>query len=288
MSSIKKLVIPVAGLGTRFLPATKSQPKEMMPVVDKPIIQYVVEDAVRSGITDIVMVVNSGKDSVQDHFSPDYDFEKWLKDHGKDDKAKMIREISDLANFVFVRQKGPYGNGTPVLCAKSVIGNDPFAVMWGDEFFHTPNKPQLSQLIEVYDKYESPVLTGYEVDEAGTSKYGIIDGNEIEQDIFEVKGIVEKPGPDKAPSNLASLGGFILTPDIFDELENTEPGKDNELWLVDAIFELSKKRQIYSKKIEGTYYDTGAKLGYLKANIDWALRDKNLEGQLRKYLQTIV
>ena len=285
---IKKLVIPVAGLGTRFLPATKAQPKEMMPVVDKPIIQYVVEDAVKSGITDIIMVTGPGKRAVEDHFSPNYELINWLKKRGKKEVSEEVKKISDLANFIFVRQKGPYGNGTPVLSAKNIVGDEPFAVMWGDEFFYTNKKPQLKQLVEVYEKYGDPVLTAYKVDKKDTDKYGIIDGSKVENSIYKVKKIVEKPGPVKTPSCLATLGGFILTPDIFEALEKTKLGKGKELWLVDAIFKLLKKRPIYARQIEGTYYDTGSKLGYLKANIDFALRNKELSKQLKKYLKSVV
>jgi UTP--glucose-1-phosphate uridylyltransferase len=288
MSKIRKLVIPVAGLGTRFLPATKAQPKEMLPIVDKPIIQYVVEDAVKSGITDIIMVTGPSKRAVEDHFSPNYELVNLLKKQGKDEMAEEVKKISELANFIFIRQKGPYGNGTPVLCAKDVVGDEPFAVMWGDEFFFAPQKPQLKQLMEVYEKFGDPVLTAYEVDDKGTEKHGIIDAPEVEDGIYQVKNIVEKPGPKKAPSRLASLGGFIFTPDIFSALEKTELGKDGELWLVDAIFKLLKKRPIYAKKIDGVYYDTGSKLGYLKANVDFALRDKKLADDFRDYLRSVV
>ena len=286
--SIKKLVIPVAGLGTRFLPATKAQPKEMMPVVDKPIIQYVVEDAVRAGITDIILVTGPGKRAVEDHFSPNYELINWLKKQGKEEKAEEVKKIADLANFIFIRQKGPYGNGTPVLCAKNIIGNEPFAVMWGDEFFYAPKKSHLAQLVEVYNKYQEPVLTAYRTNAEGTKKYGILDAKTIEKGVYEVKNIVEKPGPEKAPSRLASLGGFVLTPDVFDELENTKLGKDGELWLVDAIFKLLKKHKIYAKEVEGDYYDTGSKFGYLKANVEFALRDPKLKKEFGKYLKNVV
>ncbi len=288
MSKIRKLVIPVAGLGTRFLPATKAQPKEMLPIVDKPIIQYVVEDAVRSGITDIIMVTGPSKRAVEDHFSPNYELVNLLKKQGKEDLAEEVKKIADMANFIFIRQKGPYGNGTPVLCAKDVVGDEPFAVMWGDEFFYAPQKPQLKQLMEVYEKFGEPVLTAYEVDDKGTEKHGIIDALEVEEGIYNVRNIIEKPGPKKAPSRLASLGGFIFTPDIFEALENTKLGKDGELWLVDAIFKLLKNHPIYAKKIDGIYYDTGSKLGYLKANVDFALRDKKLADEFRKYLRSVV
>ncbi len=288
MSKIRKLVIPVAGLGTRFLPATKAQPKEMLPIVDKPIIQYVVEDAVKSGITDIILVTGPSKRAVEDHFSPNYELVSLLKKQGKEEVAEEVKKIADLANFIFIRQNGPYGNGTPVLCAKDIIGDEPFAVMWGDEFFYAPKKPQLQQLMEVYEKYGDPVLTAYEVDDKGTEKYGILDALEVEDEVYQVKNIVEKPGAKKAPSRLASLGGFVFTPDIFEALENTKLGKDGELWLVDAVFKLLKKRPIYAKKIEGTYYDTGSKLGYLKANVDFALRDKKLADDFRDYLRSVI
>ena len=285
---VTKLVIPVAGLGTRFLPATKAQPKEMLPVVDKPIIQYVVEDAVKSGIQDIILVTGPSKRAVEDHFSPNYELINWLKKQGKHEVADEVKKIADLANFIFIRQKGPYGNGTPVLCAKDIVGDEPFAVMWGDEFFYTPKKPQLAQLIDTFHKYGDPVLTAYEVNKKDTSKYGIIDGFEVEKGVLQVKGIVEKPGPDSAPSRLASLGGYVLTPDIFEELEKTKLGKGGELWLVDAIFKLLQKRPIYAKKVEGVYYDTGSKLGYLRANVDFALRDKKLSGEFKKFLRTVI
>lgn len=287
-SKIRKLVIPVAGLGTRFLPATKAQPKEMLPVVDKPIIQYVVEDAVRSGITDIIMVTGPSKRAVEDHFSPNYELLNWLKKQGKDEMAEEVKKISDLANFIFIRQKGPYGNGTPVLCAKDVVGDEPFAVMWGDEFFYCPKKPQLKQLIEVYEKYGDPVITAHKTNDEGTTKYAIIDGVKVEEGIFQVKNLVEKPGPEKAASRLASLGGFILTPDIFEALENTKLGKGGELWLQDANAKVLKNRPYYACLIDGAYYDTGSKLGYLQANVDFALRDKKLGKDFRKYLKSVV
>ena len=287
MQPIKKLIIPIAGLGTRFLPATKAQPKEMIPVIDKPVVQYVVEDAVKSGIETIILVTGSGKRAVEDHFGENFELEEHLKRAGKEDKLDEIKKISEMADFVYVRQKGPYGNGTPVLCAKHLIGDEPFAVMWGDEFFHTAKKPQLKQLIEVYQKYTDPVLTAYEVDDEGTNKYGIIDGTEVEKDVFQVKKIIEKPGPEKTPSHLATLGGFVLTPDIFEELENTKLGKGGELWLVDAIFNLSKKRPIYAKKIDGVYYDTGSKFGWIRANIDLGLKHPEIKGELEKYIKNV-
>lgn len=285
---IKKLVVPVAGLGTRFLPATKAQPKEMLPVVDKPIIQYVVEDAVRAGITDIIFITGPSKRAVEDHFSPNYELINWLKKQGKKEVAEEVKKIADLANFVFIRQKGPYGNGTPVLCAKPIIGEEPFAVMWGDEFFYAPEKSHLRQLVDVYEKYGDPVLTARKIDAEGTKKYGVIEGLKVEPSVYQVEKLVEKPGPTKTASRIASLGGYILTPDIFEALESTKVGKDGELWLVDAIFKLMKKRPVYAKVIDGEYYDTGSKIGYLRANVDFALRDKKLGKEFRKYLKGVV
>ncbi len=285
---IRKLVIPVAGLGTRFLPATKAQPKEMMPIVNKPIIQYVVEDAVKSGITDIILVTGPSKRAVEDHFSPNYELINLLKKQGKNEISEEIKKIADLANFIFIRQKGPYGNGSPVLSAKDIIGKESFAVMWGDEFFYCPRQPQLKQLIDVYEKYGDPVITTCKVDDEGTGKYGIIDALEVEKDVYQVKKIIEKPGPEKAPSRLASLGGFILTPDIFEALEHTKLGKGGELWLADANAKVLKRRPYYAKLVDGTYYDTGSKLGYLKANVEYALRDRAIEKDFRKYLKSVV
>src|SRR3989338_8507061 len=250
MKKVRKVVIPVAGLGTRFLPVTKAQPKEMLPIVDKPIIQYIVEEAVRAGITDVILVTGTTKRAIEDHFDRNEYLEEYLKKSGKNTAYKQIKEVAEMANFIYIRQKGPYGNGTPVLNAKEIIGNEPFAVVWGDDIWVCPKKPQLKQLVEVYEKYGDPVLTAYAVDDEGTEKYGILDALEVEKSVFQVRNIVEKPGPKKAPSRLASLGGFILTPDIFPALENTKLGKGGELWIVDAIFKLIKKRPIYAKRIE--------------------------------------
>lgn len=286
---ITKVVIPVAGYGTRFLPATKAQPKEMLPIVDKPIIQYIVESAVEAGMTDVILVTGGGKRAVEDHFSFNYEIQHYLKSIGKDKECEDLKKITDLANFIFVRQKGPYGNGTPVLCAKAVIGKEPFAVVWGDDIWDCPKgKPHIKQLTEIFYKYGDPVLTAKEIDDEGTKKYGVIDGLEVEKGVLQVKELVEKPGPEKAPSRIGSFGGYILTPDIFEALENTKIGKGGELWLVDAIVQLMKKRPVYAKKIEGEYFDTGSKLGYLKANIEFALRREDLGKDLKKYLKTVI
>lgn len=285
MASIKKCVIPVAGFGTRFLPATKAMPKEMLPILDKPVIQYIVEEAVASGIEDIILVTGASKRAIEDHFDYNFELQNWLKKSGKDEMRAEIKDIADMANFIYIRQKGPYGNGTPVLNAKKIIGDEPFAVIWGDDLFVNHSKPRLQQLIEVYEKYQDPVLTAMEIDDEGTNKYGVIDGIEVENNIYQIKKIVEKPGPVKAPSRIGTIGAYILTPDIFEALEQTAIGQGNELWLVDAIFKLSAKRPLYARLVEGTYYDTGSKLGWLKANIDFALEREDLGKDFKAYLK---
>jgi len=287
MPKIKKCVIPVAGFGTRFLPVTKAMPKEMLPIIDKPVIQYIVEEAVASGIEDIILVTGASKRAIEDHFDYNYELQNWLKKQGKEDLREQIKKIADMANFIYIRQKGPYGNGTPVLNAKRIIGNEPFAVIWGDDLFINKKRPRLKQLIEVYNKYQDPILTALKITAEETKKYGVIDGVEVEKKIFQIKKIIEKPGPEKAPSRIGVIGAYILTPDIFEALEKTKIGKGHELWLVDAIFNLSKKRPIYASLVEGTYYDTGSKLGWLMANIDEALAREDLKSEVKKYLNKL-
>jgi UTP--glucose-1-phosphate uridylyltransferase len=288
MSVIKKLVIPVAGLGTRFLPATKAQPKEMLPVVDKPIIQYVVEEAVASGITDIVLVTGASKRAVEDHFDYNFELQNWLKKQGKLEMLEEVKHIAELANFIYVRQKGPYGNGTPVLSARQVIGDEPFVVLWGDEFIYS-TPPRTAQCLKVFEKYGDPVLSGFRVPKKEVSKYGIAEVDHVEDNIYQIKSFVEKPDPEDAPSNLAMIGCYVLTPDIFNELEKVKPGKAGEIWLADAIKSLMKKRPVYTCEVKnGVYYDTGSKLGWLKANVDFALKDKTLGADFRKYLKSVI
>ncbi len=276
-------------MGTRFLPATKAQPKEMLPIVDKPLIQYIVEQAVEAGITDIIIITGKTKRAVEDHFDRDEDLERWLLGRGKKDYCDSIKKIAMLANFIYIRQKGPYGNGTPVLNAKPVIGKEPFAVVWGDELWHcAPGRPHLKQLIQVYEKYTDPVITLKPIDDEGTGKYGVVDGVKVEKDVYEIKSIVEKPGPKKAPSRLGSFGGYILTPDIFQALEKTKLGKGGELWLVDAIAAVGKNRPLYGKVIDGIYYDSGSKLSWLKANMEYGLRDGEIGKEFGKYLKKII
>src|SRR3989338_3691713 len=288
MNKVRKAVIPAAGYGTRFLPATKAQPKEMLPVVDKPIIQYVVEELVASGITDIIIVTGASKRAVEDHFDYNYELQAWLKKQGKDELREEIKHIADMANFIYIRQKGPYGNGTPVLSAKNVVGDEPFVVMWGDEFIYS-TPPRAKQCLDVFEKYGDPVISGIRVPKKDVSKYGIAEVTQVEKNIYQIASLVEKPEPDEAPSNLATHGCYVLTPDIFSELEKLKPGKGGEIWLVDAIKALMKKRPVYTCEIENaTYYDTGSKIGWLRANVDFALRDKNLSEEFRKYLKSVI
>ncbi|MBU1033299.1 MAG: UTP--glucose-1-phosphate uridylyltransferase GalU [Patescibacteria group bacterium] len=287
MKKVRKVILPVAGYGTRFLPATKAMPKEMLPIIDKPVIQYVVEEAVASGIEDVILVTSQSKHAVEDHFDDNKELEAWLQSTGKDKQLEEIREIGKLANFIYVRQKGPYGNATPVLNCRHLIGDEPFAVLFGDELF-SGDKPRLKQMIEVYEKYQDPVLGVIEVDDRGTERYGIIDpAAEVEAGIYQLKGMVEKPGPKKAPSHLAAIGAYILTPDIFDSITKTPSGHGGELVLLDAIFGLMKTRPVYAKKLEGEYHDTGNKLGWLKANVNEALRRSDMKKETIAMLKEI-
>ncbi len=286
-NKITKVVIPAAGLGTRFLPATKAQPKEMLPVVDKPIIQYVVEEVVASGIKDVIIVTGSSKRAIEDHFDYNYELQNWLRKQGKEKQRQEIKKIADLANFIYIRQKGPYGNGTPVLNAKNVIGNEAFAVVWGDEFIYS-TPPRLKQMIKVYEKYGGMVISGLRIkNKKDLARYGVADVKKIENNVYEIKNIVEKPDPSKAPSNMALLGAYILPPEIFEVLKKTKTGKDGELWLVDAINALKKKGvPLYACEIEnGKYYDCGNKLEFIKATIDFAMKHKEIGKELKKYIK---
>lgn len=287
MRTVTKCVIPVAGMGTRFLPATKAMPKEMLPIVDKPIIQYIVEEAVASGIKDIIMVTGWHKRSIEDHFDYPFELEKRLLEAGKDKQAEEVRNIANLANFVYVRQKGPYGNGTPVMNARHVVGDEPFAVMWGDEFIYS-DPPRLKQVIDAYEKYQKPCISAVRVPEDKTPKYGIGDVSPIEGNVFKINRIVEKPKAGEAPSNLAVHGAYVLPPEIFDILENTPIGQSNELWLTDAISTLAKKEDIYAVEIQnGKYYDTGNKLEYLKTVVEFALKHPEINGEFKEYLRDV-
>lgn len=290
MSVIKKAVIPAAGFGTRFLPQTKAMPKEMLPVVDKPVIQYVVEEAVEAGVEDIVIVTGALKRAIEDHFDVmNQDLVKNLMDGGKEAMLKETEKIANLANFIYVRQKGPYGNGTPVLAAESIIENEPFAVLWGDEFIYS--KPaRLAQMTKVYEKYGGIVISGVKIEKKEDLKrYGIADIEPVEGNVFKIKNIVEKPNPDEAPSNMATHGAYILPPEIFGALRNVQPGKGGEIWLIDAINLLRDQGvPVYGVEIEdGKYYDTGSKLEYMKTVVEFALQHPALNGEFKEFLKNL-
>ncbi|KAA0206223.1 UTP--glucose-1-phosphate uridylyltransferase [Candidatus Uhrbacteria bacterium] len=287
MSPVRKVIIPVAGFGTRFLPVTKAMPKEMLPIIDKPVIQYIVEEAVASGIEDVILVTSHTKRPVEDHFDDNPTLEAWLKAQGKKRALEDIRTISKLANFVYLRQKGPYGNATPIMNAKHLIGDEPFAVLFGDDVFDA-KVPRLRQMLDVFDRYGDPVLTAVKTDAEGTKKYGIIDpGAKVAPGVYEVKSVVEKPGPKRAPSRLATIGGYVLTPDIFGEIKRLKPSVSGEFYLLDAISGLMRSRPVYAKEIEGTYYDTGSKIGWLRANLAYALARPDMAKEARRMIRSL-
>ncbi|OGH17843.1 MAG: UTP--glucose-1-phosphate uridylyltransferase [Candidatus Levybacteria bacterium RIFCSPHIGHO2_01_FULL_40_15b] len=290
MSKIRKAVIPAAGFGTRFLPQTKAMPKEMLPIVDKPVIQYVVEEAVDSGIEDIILVTGALKRAIEDHFDvPNAELIKNLEDGGKQDLIEHTKKISEMANFIYVRQKGPYGNGTPVLAAEPIIDNESFAVLWGDEFIIS-NPPRLAQMIEVHEKYGGVIISGVRIDKKeDLARYGIADLEHVEGNVSKIKAIVEKPDPEQAPSQIATHGAYILPPEIFSALKRLKPGQGGEVWLVDAINLLRDDgTPIYAVEIKnGKYYDTGDKLEYMKTAVELALKHPDINGAFKKFLKEL-
>lgn len=290
MTKIRKAVIPAAGFGTRFLPQTKAMPKEMLPIVDKPVIQYVVEEAVASGIEDIVVVTGALKRAIEDHFDiMNAELVKNLEAGGKHTLMEQTKKISELANFIYVRQKGPYGNGTPVLAAEPVIDNESFAVLWGDEFIYS-RPPRLSQMIKVHEELGGIVISGVKIEKKEDLKrYGIADITPVKNNVYRINAIVEKPEPDKAPSNLATHGAYIFPPEIFDALRKVKPGKGGEVWLVDAINILKEEGvPIYAVEIEnGKYYDTGNKLEYMKTVVELALEHPDVKEEFKKFLKDL-
>jgi len=287
---ISKVVIPAAGFGTRFLPQTKAMPKEMLPLVDKPVIQYVVEEAVNSGIKDVVIITGSNKRAIEDHFDePDENLVKNLIQGNKLDLLKKIKDISKLANFIYIRQKGLYGNGTPILSAEPAIDGEPFAVLWGDEFIYS-NPPRLAQMIPVFEKYGGIVISGVKIpNKQDLQRYGIADIELVEKNIYKIKKIVEKPDPDAAPSDVATHGAYILPPEIFAALKKVKPGKGKEIWLVDAINLLKEQSvPLYTVIIENAkYYDTGNKIEYMKTIIDMALTHEEISEEFKDYLKKL-
>ncbi len=288
MNKIRKAIIPAAGLGTRFLPATKALPKEMLPIIDKPTLQYIVEEAVASGIEEIGIIVSIEKPSICHHFSVDEEFERRLIKAGKTEEAKMIHEIANLVKMEFITQEEPKGLGHAVLCAHDFIGDEDFAIMLGDDLIvNRGGKPVLAQMIEAYEKSGPSVLGVQEVPECAVSKYGIVDPERSEERLMKIKGIVEKPSRENAPSHSAVLGRYILSNRIFEILEHQMPGKGGEIQLTDAISTLIEKENVFAFQFEGRRYDIGDKFGYVKATLDFALERPDLQEKLREYLKKI-
>lgn len=288
---VRKAVIPAAGLGTRFLPATKALAKEMLPIVDTPTIQYIIEEAVASGIEEVLVITNSNKHAMENHFDVNYELEERLKASGKDAQVKMIRDIANLANIYYIRQKEPKGLGHAILCAETFIGDEPFAVLLGDDIVVNKNsKPALQQLIDAYQQTQSSVVGVQTVDKKDVNKYGIVEPDVMHSPkgrLVKLSSMVEKPAVDKAPSQMAVLGRYVLTPEIFDLLKTQETGAGGEIQLTDAIKRLMDRQAVYAYDFEGVRYDVGDKFGFIKATIDFALDRPELRGQVMEYIQSI-
>lgn len=281
---IKKAVFPVAGLGTRFLPATKSSPKEMLPLIDKPLVHYVVEEAVASGIEQILFVTGRGKHALEDYFDISFELESLLYHKGKKAELSQVRKIAEMVKIFYVRQKQALGLGHAILCAKEFVGTEPFAVLLGDDIIDA-ERPCLAQLLDMYHQYQGTVLALEQVPRERISAYGCVKANEIAERAHEVIDVVEKPSPEEAPSDLAIIGRYILTPRIFPILENLEPGKGGEIQLTDALRNLLSEEAVYGYRFEGTHHDCGNKIGFLKATVDMALKRKEFNGEFEAYLK---
>ncbi len=284
---LRKAVIPAAGLGTRFLPATKAQPKEMLPIVDKPTLQYIIEEAVNSGIEEILIITGRNKKAIEDHFDKSVELELELEAKGRHELLREVKNISDLVNIHYIRQKEPRGLGDAIYCAKSFIGNEPFAVMLGDDIVEG-EPPCLKQMIEMFNQYKVSILGVQEVEMDSVSKYGIVKGIAVEDRIYKVKDLVEKPSVKEAPSNIAILGRYIITPEIFDALEATKPGKGGEIQLTDALRLLAQREAMYAYNFKGKRYDVGDKQGFLEATVEFALKRDDLREEFLSYLMTVL
>ncbi|MGI6587852.1 MAG: UTP--glucose-1-phosphate uridylyltransferase GalU [Peptococcia bacterium] len=284
---IRKAIIPAAGLGTRFLPATKAQPKEMLPIVDKPTLQYIIEEAVASGIEEILIITGRNKKSIEDHFDKSVELELELEAKGKAELLAEVRKISEMANIYYIRQKEPRGLGHAIYCAQSFISNEPFAVLLGDDIVYA-QKPCLQQMLEIHQQYQTTILGVQEVAPEDVNKYGIIEGKKIGERVYQVKDLVEKPVREVAPSNVAILGRYIINPTIFTLLEHTRPGAGGEIQLTDALKELAKQETMYAYNFEGRRYDVGAKQGFLEATVEFALRRADLREDFLSYLEEIM
>jgi UTP--glucose-1-phosphate uridylyltransferase len=283
---VRKAVFPAAGLGTRFLPATKASPKEMLPLVDKPLIQYVVEEAVASGIESVIIVTGRGKTAIEDHFDVSFELEKLLEERGKQAELKAMRAISELARIGYVRQREALGLGHAVLQARDLVGNEPFAVMLSDDIIDSET-PALKQLVDVYETYDAPVVATMQVAGEPISRFGVLDVEEVADGVYKIKDMVEKPPFVEAPSDLAIIGRYVLTPEIFDELEKTRPGAIGEIQITDAMRSLLKKRPFYAVRFEGKRHDAGDKLGFLIATVEFALKNEELAPEFREYLRSL-
>lgn len=284
---VHKAIIPAAGLGTRFLPATKAQPKEMLPIVDTPTIQFIVEEAIASGIEDIIIVTGRSKRAIEDHFDKNIELEEELKKSQKEDLLAQVRDISNMVNIHYIRQKEPRGLGHAIYCAKAFIGNEPFAVLLGDDIVKA-EEPCLKQLIRVYNEYKTTVLGVQRVPDSEVSKYGIVAGRQVEDRVFKVNDMVEKPDPEQAPSNIAILGRYIISPAIFSHLENITPGKNGEIQLTDALKSLMHHEAMYAYDFIGKRYDVGNKMGFLQATVEFALEREDLRDEFRAWLKQTV
>ncbi len=283
---IRKAILPAAGLGTRFLPATKAQPKEMLPIVDKPTIQYVVEEAAASGIEHIIIVTGRGKNAIEDHFDRSLELQMALERKGKGEELQEIQRISELTSFCYVRQKEPLGLGHAILVAKALVGNEPFAVLLGDDVIDA-DPPCLKQMMSAHDQYRSSIIAVQQVPREETSSYGIIDPKPIQDSVYQILDLIEKPSPEIAPSDLAIIGRYILTPEIFEALEQTEPDEGGEIQLTNGLRMLLRTQPLYGLAFSGLRYDAGSKLGFLRATVQFALKRPDLAPGLRAFLRTL-
>lgn len=285
-SPVKKAILPVAGLGTRFLPATKAQPKEMLPIVDKPVIQFLVEEAVSSGIKEIIFVTGRGKRAIEDHFDYSHELEDELQRKGKNDLFNSVRKISHLAHFSYVRQNEPKGDGDALLKTLALLNNEPVAVLFGDDIIVDAKTPTLKKMMEIFSQYQSPVVALARVPKKDTSLYGIADVSKIKERIYEIKNIIEKPKVKEAPSSLAAVGKYIITPEIFEELKKLAASGQKDFGLAHALARHLKNKPVFGYEIEGTRYDCGSKIGFLKAVVDYGLKHQETKKEFKKYLKT--
>jgi len=284
---VRKAIIPAAGLGTRFLPATKAMPKEMLPIVDKPTIQYIIEEAIESGIEDIIIVTGKGKRAIEDHFDHSFELEQNLFEKGKFDLLNEVQKSSQLVDIHYIRQKEPKGLGHAIWCARKFIGNEPFAVLLGDDIVQA-EKPCLQQMIEQYERYNASILGVQSVPKNEVSRYGIVDGNMIGDRFYSINNVIEKPTEEEAPSNLAIMGRYILNPRVFDILAKQKPGAGGEIQLTDAIAELNQYEAVFAYDFEGVRYDVGEKMGFIQTTIEFALQREDLRKELLDYLTSVL